>query len=55
MAKRKKNTKKKCNPAPIPVGKWVAASKIKLNRNGTVSAKVPGSSLKKNPKRKKRK
>lgn len=35
--------------APIPVGKWVKATKVKLNKNGTVSAVVPQSSLKKNP------
>lgn len=40
--------KRKSNPAPIPVGKWVKATKVKLNRDGTVNAMVPGTSLKKN-------
>ena len=38
--------------AVIPKGKWVKATKVKYNRNGTVSVMVPGSSLKRNPKRK---
>ena len=50
MARRTKKA------SPIPVGKWVKANKVKLNKNGTVDAIVPQSSLKKtakNPKRKK--
>lgn len=41
--------KRKTNPLPIPKGKWVKVTKAKVNKNGTVSLMVPGSSLKKNP------
>lgn len=53
MTKKRKATKTK--NAPIPVGKWVKATKVKLNRNGTVSAKVPSSSLKKTVRKKTKK
>ena len=37
------------NTGNISVGKWVKATKVKLNRNGTVSAMVVGA--KSNPKK----
>lgn len=41
MAKKRKAARKKANPkgAKVPIGKWL---KAKINRNGTISIKVPG-------------
>lgn len=51
-APKSKRRGRRANPvktknAPIPVGKWVKATKVKLNRNGTVSAMVTGKTTKK--------
>lgn len=32
---------KRKNPAGVPIGKWIKATKVRMNRNGTVTVSVP--------------
>lgn len=39
---------------PIKTGKWVKATKVKVSKSGKIQLMVPGSSLKKNPRSKRK-
>ncbi len=55
MAAKRKTKRKSSNPVlKAPKGKFIPASAVRFNRNGTVTVKVPGRSRRTNTRKAKR-